>query len=135
MKKIIATHDIPVRFGIRADAVRNNRRRVLQRGLLLLGSVLLASVRAMAQNGAPAPRPDDQFSFMQLLTDQGIHDIENERWTAYGQASPAAARPARPHCQSPLWASCRARDQNLTGSAARYRLSATLCAASAKSYR
>ena len=85
MKKIIATHDTPVRFGIRADAVRNNRRRVLQRGLLLLGSVLLASVRAMAQNGAPAPRPDDQFSFMQLLTDQGIHDIENESWNAYGQ--------------------------------------------------
>src|ERR1700723_2991790 len=46
---------------------------------------LLASSFASAQNGAPAPRPSDEFSFMQLLADKGLHDIENESWNAYGQ--------------------------------------------------
>ena len=48
-------------------------------------SFLLASSFASAQNGAPAPRPSDEFSFMQLLADKGLHDIENESWNAYGQ--------------------------------------------------
>jgi high affinity Mn2+ porin len=51
----------------------------------VLGSLLLASSLARAQNGAPAPRPEGQFSFMQLLADKGLHDIENESWNAYGQ--------------------------------------------------
>jgi len=50
-----------------------------------LGAILLASLPVAAQNGSPAPRPDDQFSFMQLLADEGRHDIENESWNAYGQ--------------------------------------------------
>lgn len=57
----------------------------LQRGALLLGSILLASGPASAQNGAPAPRPEEQPSFMQLLADDGLHDMENESWNAYGQ--------------------------------------------------
>jgi high affinity Mn2+ porin len=48
-------------------------------------SLLLASSLACAQNGAPAPRPDDEFSFMQYLADKNLHNIENESWNAYGQ--------------------------------------------------
>ncbi len=51
----------------------------------LLTSFVLASSLASAQNGAPAPRPSDEFSFMQMLADKGLHDIENESWNAYGQ--------------------------------------------------
>jgi hypothetical protein len=53
--------------------------------VLVLGTFLLGSSLAVAQNGAPAPRPEDEFSFMQLLADKGLHDIENESWNAYGQ--------------------------------------------------
>ena len=51
----------------------------------VLTTVLLASSLANAQDGAPAPRPDDDFSFMKMLADKGEHDIENESWNAYGQ--------------------------------------------------
>ena len=51
----------------------------------VLISFLLASSLASAQNGTPAPRPTMQFSFMQLLADKGLHNIENESWNAYGQ--------------------------------------------------
>jgi high affinity Mn2+ porin len=51
----------------------------------VLTSVLLASSLAYAQNGAPAPRPDEDFSFMKMLADKGLHDIDNESWNAYGQ--------------------------------------------------
>ena len=47
--------------------------------------ILLASCLANAQNGTPAPRPEDEGSFMQLLADKGLHDIENESWNAYSQ--------------------------------------------------
>jgi len=63
----------------------NSKFPILPCRLLLLTSLLIGSIPAAAQNGAPAPRPDDQFSFMQLLSDKGLHDIENERWNAYGQ--------------------------------------------------
>jgi high affinity Mn2+ porin len=51
---------------------------------LLAGFILTASM-AYAQDGAPAPRPDDDFSYMKLLADKGLHDIDNESWNAYGQ--------------------------------------------------
>ena len=51
----------------------------------VLTTVLLASSLAYAQNGAPAPRPDDDFSYMKMLSDKGVHDIDNESWNAYGQ--------------------------------------------------
>jgi high affinity Mn2+ porin len=51
----------------------------------VLTSVLLASSLAYAQNGAPAPRPDEDFSFMKMLAEKGLHDIDNESWNAYGQ--------------------------------------------------
>src|SRR5580700_8046146 len=53
--------------------------------VLVLTSFLLTSSLASAQNGAPGPRPSDEFSFMQQLADKGLHDIENESWNAYGQ--------------------------------------------------
>jgi high affinity Mn2+ porin len=53
--------------------------------VLVLTSFLLASSLASAQNGTPAPRPEDETSAMQLLADKGLHDIENESWNAYGQ--------------------------------------------------
>lgn len=53
--------------------------------LPVLTGLLLASSLAGAQNGSPAPRPSEQFSFMQLLANKGLHDIENEKWNAYGQ--------------------------------------------------
>jgi high affinity Mn2+ porin len=56
-----------------------------QRGALLVGSLLLASARAGAQSAPPAPPPGEQFSFMRLLADKGLHDIDNESWNAYGQ--------------------------------------------------
>jgi high affinity Mn2+ porin len=59
--------------------------RALQRGALLLGTILLASTPAGAQNGSPAPRPDEQPSLMKVLSEGGLHDMENERWNAYGQ--------------------------------------------------
>jgi high affinity Mn2+ porin len=52
--------------------------------IMLLASSL-ASTFAYAQNGTPAPRPEDEGSLMQLLTDKGLHNIENESWNAYGQ--------------------------------------------------
>jgi hypothetical protein len=45
---------------------------------LILVSLLLASSLASAQNATPAPRPDEDFSFMKLLADKSEHDIENE---------------------------------------------------------
>jgi high affinity Mn2+ porin len=51
----------------------------------VLTTVLLASSLAYGQDGAPAPRTGDDFSFMKMLADKGDHDIENESWNAYGQ--------------------------------------------------
>lgn len=38
-----------------------------------------------AQNGTPAPRPEDQPSLMRMLADEGRHDIDDETWNLYGQ--------------------------------------------------
>jgi high affinity Mn2+ porin len=45
--------------------------------LLLLCSSLLGSSLATAQNGTPAPRPEDEFSFMQLLADKAPSSLPN----------------------------------------------------------
>jgi high affinity Mn2+ porin len=60
-------------------------RRILRRATLLLAGMLLASAPAGAQNGSPGPRSDEQPSLMQILSDDGLHDIENESWNVYGQ--------------------------------------------------
>jgi high affinity Mn2+ porin len=48
-------------------------------------AVLLASASASAQVSEPAPRPDEQFDFMNFITQHGLHDIKDESWNAYGQ--------------------------------------------------
>lgn len=58
---------------------------IVRPAIRVLAAVLLSSSLAYSQNGAPAPRPDDDFSLMKLLADKGEHDIENESWNAYGQ--------------------------------------------------
>ncbi len=76
MKKKVCNHDI-------LDRVRNRR---LVRGVLLLGMTVFVVVPAGAQNGAPAAgSAEDQPTFMKVLTEQALHDIENESWNAYGQ--------------------------------------------------
>jgi len=48
-------------------------------------AVLLAPATAGAEVSEPAPRPDEQFDFMNLITQHGLHDIRDETWNAYGQ--------------------------------------------------
>lgn len=52
---------------------------------LLFSIGCCACVPALAQNEPPAPPSDEQPSLMKILADEGRHDIENERWNAYGQ--------------------------------------------------
>ncbi len=48
-------------------------------------AIAFASAPVGAQIGEAAPRPDEQFDFMNLLTRHGLHDITDESWNAYGQ--------------------------------------------------
>jgi high affinity Mn2+ porin len=54
-------------------------------GLACLATVALVSSVASAQVGEAAPRPDEQFDFMNLLAHHGLHNIGDEAWNAYGQ--------------------------------------------------
>jgi len=47
--------------------------------------VLFASARASAQAGPPAPHEDAAFDVMTLLSQHGLHNIDNESWNVYGQ--------------------------------------------------
>lgn len=64
---------------------RQARQRVVAHEALLLAGILLGSPTARAQSVPPAPRPDQQFDFMNLLAHHGLHDINHESWNAYGQ--------------------------------------------------
>jgi hypothetical protein len=48
-------------------------------------SVALAAAAAGAQPTPPAPHDDAAFDFMNVLSDRGLHDLNDERWNAYGQ--------------------------------------------------
>jgi high affinity Mn2+ porin len=48
-------------------------------------TLLLAPGIATAQIGSPGHRTEEQPSLMRILSDQGLHDMENESWNAYGQ--------------------------------------------------
>ena len=71
--------------------VRFSTRRGVARCLdaICLGmGFLLVTCGAFAQDPAPAPTPvvdDPQPSFMKLLSDHGKHNLEDEKWNAYGQ--------------------------------------------------
>jgi hypothetical protein len=60
------------------------RARTLPAAACFLAAVALARP-AGAQIGEAAPRPDEQFDFMNLLSHHGLHDIQHETWNAYGQ--------------------------------------------------
>lgn len=47
--------------------------------------IALAPVTASAQAAPPAGHEDAAFDFMNLLTEHGLHDIDDESWNAYGQ--------------------------------------------------
>jgi len=51
---------------------------------LVLG-LALTPATAFAQAAPPAGHDDTAFDVMNLLTEHGLHDIENESWNAYGQ--------------------------------------------------
>ena len=52
--------------------------------ILLLCFMLLTVVPVQAQT-EPDPRAKDAFDFMNVLAKKGLHDLNNERWNAYGQ--------------------------------------------------
>jgi high affinity Mn2+ porin len=54
-------------------------------GLCLSARLLLAAAPAQAQAGPPASHEDAAFDFMNLLSQHGWHDIDDESWNAYGQ--------------------------------------------------
>ncbi|HEY8074272.1 MAG TPA: carbohydrate porin [Labilithrix sp.] len=47
--------------------------------------MLCANRIARADPAEAAPRPDQQFDFMNLLSKNGLHDLKDEAWNAYGQ--------------------------------------------------
>ena len=53
--------------------------------LTLTLCLLFASLPAFAQNGTPEPRAEETPTLMKVLAAHGVHDIDNERWNAYGQ--------------------------------------------------
>jgi high affinity Mn2+ porin len=51
----------------------------------LVARILFASAPASAQAAPPASHEDAAFDFMNLLAHNGLHDIDDESWNAYGQ--------------------------------------------------
>jgi len=59
------------------------------RGLAWLSALAatLGSPSALAQAAPPAPHEDVAFDFMNELSQHGLHDLDYERWNAYGQTT------------------------------------------------
>lgn len=55
--------------------------------VVVLLATMVAPASARAQASTVPDEPDDQFSLMQWLGDHGLHDVKDERWNAYGQAT------------------------------------------------
>jgi len=53
--------------------------------LAFLLFTVAASFKVQASVAEPEPRAEDQFDVMNWLTEQGLHDIKEETWNAYGQ--------------------------------------------------
>jgi hypothetical protein len=49
--------------------------------------VLFASAPARAQAAPPAPHEDAALDFMNILTDHGMHDLQDESWNIYAQST------------------------------------------------
>ena len=54
-------------------------------GAFVIQRVLFAVTPANAQAAPPAAHDDAAFDVMNWLTHEGLHDIHDERWNAYGQ--------------------------------------------------
>jgi len=54
-------------------------------GLVCVALLLLTAARASAQAGPPEGHEDDAFDVMNVLTQNGLHNIRDESWNAYGQ--------------------------------------------------
>jgi hypothetical protein len=52
--------------------------------LCLLSASILFSASIHAESAEPSAR-EEGYDFMQFLADEGLHDIHDERWNAYGQ--------------------------------------------------
>lgn len=66
----------------------NHRLRRLGRSVLAAASALaiaLSASGARANVSEAAPHRDEAFDFMNLLAQEGLHDLKNETWNAYGQ--------------------------------------------------
>jgi high affinity Mn2+ porin len=48
---------------------------------------LLTAARALAQAGPPAPHEDVAFDVMNVLSQHGLHNLDDEAWNAYGQTT------------------------------------------------
>ncbi len=53
-------------------------------GITAVAICVFASA-ALGQDASPAPVPAEQPTFMKLLNEHGKHNLEDERWNAYGQ--------------------------------------------------
>jgi high affinity Mn2+ porin len=53
--------------------------------LCLLLCAIFTTFKVLAEVAEPEPRADDQFDLMNWLTEQGLHNIKEETWNAYGQ--------------------------------------------------
>jgi hypothetical protein len=53
--------------------------------LAVAACVLLFPARARAQAGPPAPHEDAAFDIMTLLSQHGLHNLDDESWNVYGQ--------------------------------------------------
>jgi hypothetical protein len=53
--------------------------------LAIAASLLATASLARAQAAPPGGHEDAAFDFMNLLSHNGMHDLEDERWNAYGQ--------------------------------------------------
>jgi len=68
---------------VRRPTCRNVR--ALWRTFALVAA--LAASSALSQGAPPAPHEDVAFDFMNLLSQHGVHDLDDERWNAYGQTT------------------------------------------------
>src|SRR5215475_5270559 len=57
------------------------------RSHLVVVALVVASTRAHAGVTEPEKRADDAFDFMNLLTRYHLHDLDDEDWNVYGQAT------------------------------------------------
>jgi hypothetical protein len=53
--------------------------------LAIAGCTLFLSARANAQAGPPAGHEEAAFDVMNLLSQRGLHNLDDERWNLYGQ--------------------------------------------------